>query len=75
MIIFGGANIMEYKGYCANVSFDVDAKKLRVKIEGINDYIDFESDSLETVEKDFQMAVDDYLLFCEEVGKAPEKNT
>ena len=66
---------MEYKGYCAKVSFDVDAKKLRGKIEGINDYIDFESDSLETVEKDFQMAVDDYLLLCEEVGKVPEKNT
>ena len=66
-------NILEYKGYYTIVSFDVETKKLRGKIEGINDYIDFESDSVESVERDFQIAVDDYLLFCEEVGKVPEK--
>ena len=68
-------NILEYKGYYTIVSFDVETKKLRGKIEGINDYVDFVSDSVESVESDFQIAVDDYLLFCEEVGKSPEKNT
>ncbi len=67
------SNVLEYKGYFTVITFDVETKKLRGKIEGINDYVDFESDSPEKVESDFQIAVDDYLLFCEEVGKEPEK--
>ena len=60
-------NIVEYKGYYTIVSFDSETKKLRGKIEGIRDYVDFESESIENVEIDFRQAVDDYLLFCEEV--------
>ena len=36
-------NIIEYKGYYTRVKFDAEAKNLRGKIEGINDYIDFET--------------------------------
>ena len=61
--------IIEYKGYYAFVTFDSESNKLRGKIEGINDYVDFQSDSLDEVVHDFQVAVDDYLIFCEEVGK------
>lgn len=43
------------------------------KIEGINDYVDFESTDAQMIEKEFQNAVDDYLAFCEEVGKEPDK--
>ena len=67
------SNVLEYKGYYTVVFYDVETKKLRGKIEGINDYVDFESELPENVETDFQIAVDDYLLFCEEVGKTPEK--
>ncbi len=67
------SNIIEYKGYYTVVRFDAESKTLRGKIEGINDYVDFQSTSLDEVVHDFQIAVDDYLLFCEEVGKTPEK--
>ena len=66
-------NILEYKGYHAKIEFDSEAKVLRGKIEGINDLVNFESTSLFEVEKEFQAAVDDYLEFCEEVGKIPDK--
>ena len=46
---------------------------LRGKVEGINDLVTFESESAEEIEMEFHSAVDDYLAFCEEVGKEPEK--
>lgn len=64
---------MEYKGYQTRIIFDSESMVLRGKIEGINDYVDFESDSALKIEKEFHSAVDDYLAFCEEVGKSPEK--
>ena len=66
-------NILEYKGYHTRIEFDVDALALRGKIEGIGDLVNFESDSVEGIEKEFHSAVDDYLEFCREVGKEPDK--
>lgn len=67
------SNILEYKGYHTKVEFDLDTLSLYGKIEGINDLIIFEADDLSKVEQEFHDAVDDYLSFCEEVGKEPEK--
>lgn len=66
-------NIIEYKGYYTRVKFDAESKNLRGKIEGINDYIDFETKNPSDIEKEFHMAGDDYLEFCREAGKEPEK--
>lgn len=68
-------NIMEYKGYHAKIEFDEKSKTLRGKIEGINDYVDFEADDISSLEVEFHSAVDDYLEFCKEVEKNPEKDT
>lgn len=38
-------NTLEYKGYHARVEFDTDTQTLRGKIEGIVDFVNFESDS------------------------------
>lgn len=66
-------NMLEYKGYHAKIEFNVETYKLRGKIEGINDFVDFESKDAEKIEDEFHFAVDDYLTFCKEVGKEPEK--
>ena len=66
-------NILEYKGYYAKVEYSSEDKVLFGKIEGINDLVNFESDSTEGIEKEFREAVDDYLEFCKEVGKEPDK--
>ena len=42
-------------------------------IEGINDYVDFQTSNIADVEKEFHCVVDDYLIFCSEVGKEPER--
>lgn len=64
---------LEYKGYCTRIEFDADAMLLHGKIEGINDLVTFESEDSSQIEAEFHAAVDDYLDFCKEVGKEPEK--
>ena len=66
-------SILEYKGYHTKIEFDSIDMVLRGKIEGINDYVDFECEDPKCVEAEFHKAVDDYLEFCKEVGKEPEK--
>lgn len=66
-------SILEYKGYHTIIEFDTESLVLRGKIEGINDFIDFESDNPKMIEQEFHAAVDDYLEFCQEVGKEPDK--
>lgn len=66
-------NVLEYKGYHTRVEFDADSLVLRGRIDGINDLVNFQCDNVEDVEKEFHAAVDDYLSFCAEVGKEPDK--
>ena len=51
----------------------MDSMCLYGKIEGISDYVDFHADSLSDIEQEFHAAVDDYLEFCAEKGKQPDK--
>lgn len=67
------SNVLEYKGYHAKVLFDAESRILHGKIEGIRDFVNFETSNPNDVEKEFHEAVDDYLDFCEEVGKSPDK--
>lgn len=66
-------SVLEYKGYHTRIEFDAESMVLRGKIEGIKDFVDFESSDLLGIENEFHAAVDDYLQFCEEIGKEPDK--
>ena len=59
------------KGNYTKIEFDVDARRLHDKIEGINDLVPFECEDATQAETAFHKAVDDYLDFCQEVGKRP----
>lgn len=67
------SNILEYKGYHTKVEFDAEDQILFGKIEGISDLVNFESDNIKDVETEFHKAVDEYLEYCKEVGKQPDK--
>lgn len=64
---------MEYKGYTAKVEYDYEDNIIVGKIIGIVDSITFETSSTQEIEQEFRNAVDDYLEFCREVGKSPDK--
>lgn len=40
---------------------------------GIDDLVDFCSETPKDIESEFQKIVDNYLAFCEEIGKEPQK--
>ena len=69
----GRSDVLEYKGYHARVVFDSAGLILHGKIEGINDLVTFECDDITKVENEFHKAVDDYLIFCEDIGQEPDK--
>ena len=66
-------NYLEYKGYYTRIEFSPEDKVLFGKIEGINDLVNFESDSANEIENEFHAAVDDYLEFCSDAGLIPDK--
>ena len=67
------SNVLTYKGYFAPVEFDAEQHVLTGMVTGIRDAIVFEGSTVKEVEQCFHDAVDDYLEFCAEKGKEPER--
>lgn len=66
-------DIIKYKGYYTHINCDIESGVLWGKIEGISDLVTFEGDTVQEAKKAFIDSVDDYLDFCLEEGKKPEK--
>lgn len=66
-------NYFEYKGYVGRVEMSEEDGIFCGTIYGINDLVTFEADNFKDLKLAFEEAVDDYLIFCEECGKTPEK--
>lgn len=66
-------SMLTYRGYTASVSYDVDGAYLYGTVSGIRDKVYFEAEDAREVVASFRGAVDEYLAFCAEKGKAPEK--
>ena len=63
---------MTYKGYLARAEYSAEDGVFFGRLLGINDMVNFESEDAEGLEEEFHKAVDDYLMFCSEIGKQPE---
>ena len=75
-----GVGVVGYKRFkcgCDDVGIrstdDTESHILYGKIEGIIDLVTFESENSNEIVDEFHSAVDDYLAFCESVGKSPDK--
>ena len=64
---------MNYKGYTAEVIFDEKAKVLYGRVLDVQDVITFQSESAAALEEEFRASVDEYLEYCAELGREPEK--
>lgn len=64
---------MQYKGYTASIRFEEDTKLLAGEVIGIADSVFFEADNVESFIQAFHGAVDEYLAFCEEEGREPDR--
>src|SRR5258708_2475065 len=65
---------LEYKGYVGITEFDAGARAFVGEVVGTRDVITFEGTSVDELEKAFRASVEDYLAFCVELGKEPEKS-
>lgn len=64
---------MKYKGYHGQVNYDEEAKLFHGEVVGLRDVITFQGTSVDELEQAFKDSIDEYLDFCQELGRAPEK--
>lgn len=64
---------VEYKGYAGSFSYDEDLDLFEGSVSNIKDLIIFQGKSVDAVIIDFKSAVNDYIDWCEKMGKEPEK--
>ncbi|GAA4316485.1 type II toxin-antitoxin system HicB family antitoxin [Nibribacter koreensis] len=65
---------MEYKGFIGSVNYSSTDEVFHGKIEFVTDLVTFEGTSISELKTAFQESVDDYIEFCKETGKTPEKS-
>ncbi len=65
--------MMTYKGYSGQVEFDDEADILHGRVIDIQDVITFQGETVAEIRQAFHDSVDDYLEFCQELGREPEK--
>ena len=66
-------NTMMYKGYVGEVEYDDEYKIFSGSVINTRTVITFQGASVEELNKEFQLSVDDYLEWCKEDGIDPEK--
>lgn len=67
------AKLMEYRGYHAKVEYDPEDEILVGEVVGITDSLSFEATTTTEIVEMFHQSIDNYLEFCEKVGKKPDK--
>jgi predicted HicB family RNase H-like nuclease len=63
---------LEYKGYNGSVLFSAEDKILHGSVLGIRDAVVYDGNDVNSLEQNFQNAVDEYLAFCVQEGKTPD---
>jgi len=65
--------MLKYKEYIGHVVYDDAAKLFHGEVMGLRAVITFQGTTVEEIEAAFKDSVDDYLEWCDERGKTPEK--
>ncbi|MBE5846584.1 MAG: type II toxin-antitoxin system HicB family antitoxin [Lachnospiraceae bacterium] len=64
---------MMYKGYVGEVEYDDEGKIFSGSVINTKTVITFQGTSVEELNREFQLSVDDYLEWCAKDGVEPEK--
>ena len=64
---------MIYKGYVGEVEYDDECKIFSGSVINTKTVITFQGTSVEELNKEFQLSVDNYLDWCKQDGIVPEK--
>ena len=63
-----------FKDFIGSVHFEAEDELFFGRIEGVDDLITFEGESVKDLKAAFEEAVDDYLELCQSIGKEPFKS-
>lgn len=66
-------SFLEYKGYRGSVHYNNDDRVFFGKVMFIPALVSYEGTDVNSLNRSFEEAVDDYLELCEQQGKAPAK--
>ncbi|HML55992.1 MAG TPA: type II toxin-antitoxin system HicB family antitoxin [Solidesulfovibrio magneticus] len=66
-------NIMKYKNFIAEFEYDAEAKFFHGRVVNIRDAVTFEGASASELEQALADSVEDYLEFCRDLGREPDK--
>ena len=66
-------DLIQYKGYFGSVHYDDRDEIFYGRLEAIRDLVTYEGTDVKSLKKSFIEAVDDYLAFCAEQKKEPDK--
>lgn len=65
--------MIEYKGYVGVFNFDPEIDAFHGTVTNTNDLITFYGTSITELRKEMKVSIEEYLAFCKEQGKEPEK--
>jgi predicted HicB family RNase H-like nuclease len=66
--------MMKYQGYTAAIEFDDKAELFHGEVAGISAVVTFQANNAVDLKQAFQESVDDYLEWCAEREKDPDKS-
>ena len=66
-------SVLTYKGYQGFFDYDPDADTFHGEIQNITDIVTFQGRSIDDLKAALAESVEDYLEFCAQEGKTPEK--
>ena len=66
-------NMMKYKDFYASIHYEDETSTFWGKIEGIEDVISFEADTVDGLKEEFKEVVEEYLEECKNLNKNPHK--
>lgn len=65
--------MIEYKGYMGIFEFDPESDTFHGTVINTNDVITFYGSSVAELRREMRHSINEYLAFCREQGRAPEK--
>lgn len=67
-------DVLNYKGFIGSVHFSADDNVFFGKLEGINDLVTFEGETVKELTDAFHFVVDEHIKDCEKENIAAEKS-
>jgi len=67
-------NVLTYKGFIGSVNFSAEDDVFFGKVEGINDLITFEGESVHDLKNAFHYVIDEHIKDCENENISAEKS-